>query len=590
MGSDELIAGRYQLLAKLGSGGQGEVWRARDVELNRVVAMKRSRADDREQGQRQTRREAVQGAALTHPNVIMVLTSFTEGQDHWVVTEHLESRDLAKIIDQDGTLSAERAARIGEQVAAALAAIHRAGIVHLDVKPANVLVTATGQAKLTDLGIARWAEETDLSGDSLDFTPGYVAPEVAGNAAATSAADIFALGATVYAAVEGQSPWGGAGVRPQGKLARAAACRMDPHHQDGPLGKVLDVLLHKDPWRRPTAEDARAMLAEVADGAELTLRVPSPPPRRRWPVYTALGAVLAVAAAAAVFWPWADSLPEDRLRLLGDPRTVDPCALTEVGALSRFGQAVLDQDYGNFNRCRVLVRMKPDDPADEVSVQVQLQGFPGTSTPTPTATVIAPIHRPAQRGDECERTVHLPDGYRIRVRAEHLRDRPAPLCDMAETLTTGVLQVLTQGQVKRRPTEAPENSLVRLDACALLTRAELSPVIGAAEADPGFADWDCEWVRGSREIQIEFDRRPPLAQRKGGRSVDLGAGVAGLVKPDNDGCEVDIPHRPLSDALGRPMIEVVRLHLRDNTAPGEQLCRSLTELARAVAGRLPRIS
>ncbi|GAA2788018.1 serine/threonine-protein kinase [Crossiella cryophila] len=586
MGSDELIAGRYQLLARLGSGGQGEVWRARDVELNRVVAMKRSRAADREQGQRQTRREAVQGAALTHPNVIMVLTSFTAGEDHWVVTEHLESRDLAKVVDQDGTLSPERAARIGEQVAAALAAIHRAGIVHLDVKPANVLVTATGQAKLTDLGIARWAEETDLSGDSLDFTPGYVAPEVAGNAAATSAADVFALGATVYAAVEGQSPWGGAGVRPQGKLARAAAYRLDPHHQDGPLGKVLDVLLHKDPRRRPSAEDAQAMLAEVADGAELPLRVPPPPRRRRWPVLTAVGTVLAVVAAAAVFWP-SESPPEDRLRLLGDPRTVDPCALTEVGALNRFGQAVLDQDYGNFNRCRVLLRLRPGDPADEVEAQVQLQGYPGPHTPTPTATVIAPVQRPAQRGDECERTVHLPDGHRVRVRAKHRQDRPAPLCDVAESLALGVLSVLNQGQVRRRPTETAADSLRGLDACALLTRAELAPLIGAAEADPGFGGWDCEWVRGRREVMIEFDRRPPLAEKKGGRRIDLGAGVEGLLDPDKEACEAVVPHRSLSDSGGHPMLEVVRLYLRD-AAPGETLCPQVTELARAVAGRLPR--
>ncbi|WHT16811.1 serine/threonine-protein kinase [Crossiella sp. CA-258035] len=582
MGSDELIAGRYRLLAKLGSGGHGEVWRARDVELNRVVAMKRSRADDGERGRR-TRREAVQGAALDHPNVVTVFTSFTEGEDHWVVTEYLESRDLAKVIDEDGPLAPERAARIGEQLAAALAAIHRAGIVHQDVKPGNVLLTATGQAKLTDLGIARWAEETGDSEAGSDFTPGYVAPEVANRKLATSASDVFSLGATLFAAVEGQSPWGGSG--PQGQLALAGACLLEPHHQDGPLGRVLDVLLHKDPRRRPSAEAARAMLAEVANGLELTIRVP-PPARRRWPVCTAAAA--AVLVAAAVFWPKAGSPSEDRQRLLGDPRTVDPCALVEASALSRFGQPVRDEDYGNFNRCRVLVRMKPDDPADEVSVQVQLQGYPGASTPTPTATVIAPIHRPAQRDDECERTVHLPDGYRIRIRAEHLRDRPAPLCDMAEALTTGVLQVLTQGQVKRRPTEAPENSLARLEACALLTRAELVPVIGEAEADPGFGDWDCEWVRGSREVMIEFDRKPPLAQRRGGRSVEFGAGVDGLVKVDEDGCEADIPHRPLSDALGRPMIEVVRLHLRDNTVPGEQLCQPLTELAKAVAARLPR--
>ncbi|MCO1580681.1 serine/threonine protein kinase [Crossiella sp. SN42] len=585
MGSDELVAERYRLLAKLGSGGHGEVWRAMDTDLKRVVAMKRSRADDRERGRR-TRREAIQGAALDHPNVVTVFTSFTEGEDHWVVTEYLESRDLAKVIDEDGPLAPERAARIGEQLAAALAAIHRAGIVHQDVKPGNVLITATGQAKLTDLGIARWAEETGDSGAGSDFTPGYVAPEVANRKLATSASDVFSLGATLFAAVEGHSPWGGSGVGPQGQLALAGACLLEPHHQDGPLGTVLDVLLHKDPRRRPSAEAARAMLAEVANGLELTIRVP--PPRRRWPVYPAAAAAVLVVAAAVVFWPTPDPPPEDRLRLLGDPRTVDPCALVEAAALSRFGQPVLDNDYGNFNRCRVLVRMKPEDPAEEVSVQVQLQGYPGPSTPTPTATVIAPINRPAQRGDECERTVHLPDGYRIRIRAEHLRDRPAPLCDMAETLTTGVLQVLTQGRVKRRATEAPENSLVRLEACALLTRAELSPVIGEAEADPGFGDWDCEWVRGSREVMIEFDRKPPLAQRKGGRSVDLGAGVDGLVKADSDGCEADIPHRPLADVQGRPMIEVVRLHLRDNTAPGEQLCPPVTELARAVAARLPR--
>ncbi|MGW0520376.1 serine/threonine-protein kinase [Crossiella sp. NPDC003009] len=580
MGSDELIAGRYRLLAKLGSGGQGEVWRARDVELKRIVAMKRSRVADREQ----IRREAIQGAALDHPNVISVLTSFTEGEDHWVVTEYLDSRDLAKIVREDGRLAPERAARIGEQLAAALTAIHRAGIVHQDVKPANVLVTATGQVKLTDLGIARWAEETGDREGASDLTPGYVAPEVANRQIATSASDVFALGATLFAAVEGQSPWGGSG--PQGQLARAGAYDLEPHHQDGPLGKVLDVLLHKDPRRRPSAEAARAMLAEVANGLELTIRVP-PSPRRRWPVYPAAAAAVLVVAAAVVFWPRAGSLPEDRVHLLGDLRSADPCALVDPAALSRFGQTAMAGDYGSFNRCDVLVRPKPDDPADEVVAKVRLLGYAGVNTPTPTATAIGPIARPALKGDRCERVVHLPDGHRIRVEAEHRQDRPAPLCDMAEALTNGVLLALHQGQVKRRPTEAAANSLLRVDACALLSREDLAPVVGEAGADPGYGNWNCEWVRGRREVLIEFDRKPPDTGKRDGKRVELGAGVEGVVAADDDGCEADIRHREQVDGAGHPVVELVRLHLRDQP-PREPLCAQLTELARAVAARLPR--
>ncbi|MBB5857629.1 protein kinase [Amycolatopsis umgeniensis] len=267
---DRLIAGRYRLDERIGAGGMGVVWRATDQDLGRVVALKRSQAGDTGQ----IRREARIGAGLHHPNVITVFDAVIDGDERWLVMEYLPSRSLADIVDTDGPLPPGQVAKIGAQLGVALAAMHDKGMVHCDLKPGNVLVAEDGTAKLADLGIAQWAEVTRTGGDLDGGTPGYLAPEMAKGEHAGAAADVFSLGATLFAAVEGVSVWGDATSGPFVQRKRAMAYTLEPMRQAGPLAPALTELLRRKPAGRPSAFRAAELLAEFSDGVVTFRPVP----------------------------------------------------------------------------------------------------------------------------------------------------------------------------------------------------------------------------------------------------------------------------------------------------------------------------
>ena len=204
----------------LGSGGMGSVWRAHDQQLDRVVALKRAHPGVDDPDGRRLRREAQTGARLHDPHVVSIFDVVTDGDDHWLVLEYLPSRSL----DDLGKLPPDQVARIGVQIASALQAVHAAGIIHRDLKPANILVAADGTAKLADFGISRrlWAEAT-LTDSSTVGTPNHLAPEVANGNDPTTASDVFSLGAVLYTALEGHSPFGD-DPNPLAVLRRAARC------------------------------------------------------------------------------------------------------------------------------------------------------------------------------------------------------------------------------------------------------------------------------------------------------------------------------------------------------------------------------
>ncbi|MFC0111872.1 serine/threonine-protein kinase [Kibdelosporangium aridum] len=232
MRSGDVIAGRYRLEDAVGAGGMGMVWRATDLELRREVALKQASSGNGEE----TRREARIGAGLHHPNVIVVFDVVVEGDQRWLVMEYLPARSLADICQADGPMAPSLVARVGAQIATALSAMHAKGMVHRDVTPSNILVTDDGVAKLADLGIAAWGQVT-LTGTARDAgTPGYVAPEVLDGHGATSASDLYSLGAALSAAVEGHP------------------------RLDGRLAGVLSALTDPDPDRRPTAAKAAQLL------------------------------------------------------------------------------------------------------------------------------------------------------------------------------------------------------------------------------------------------------------------------------------------------------------------------------------------
>jgi len=277
-GTGRLIAGRYRLLGKLGQGGMGTVWRAKDETVDREVAVKEPRIPDhlpeRERANvfERMRREARAAARLDHPAVVTVHDVAVVDGRPWIVMELVRGRSLGAAL-QEGTLGAREAARIGLEVLGALEAAHSAGILHRDVKPDNVLLGTGDRVVLTDFGIARIEGETNLT-DTGGFvgSPEFIAPERVLGQRPGPASDLWSLGVVLYAATEGVSPFRRSNT-PATLQSVLNATPAAPGAADGPLAEAINGLLDKDPGRRPDAARVRALL-------ERTVRPPRPEPAR----------------------------------------------------------------------------------------------------------------------------------------------------------------------------------------------------------------------------------------------------------------------------------------------------------------------
>jgi len=279
-----VIAVRYSLRDEIGRGGMGIVWRADDEVLGRTVALKRvgMSPGGASPDLRRAEREARLAARLNHPHVVAVFDLATEGDEQWLVMEYVESRTLAQLVRDERRLTPDRAASLLAQAADALAAAHGAGIVHRDVKPSNILVTPAGQVKITDFGIARANADATLTSTGLvSGSPAYLAPEVAAGETATTASDVWALGATLFHALEGRPPYD-AGGNVMGALYRIV-------HEEPPrtsraewLAPLLEATMAKDPEARWPMRRVLATLqqgpAAADDSTRLLTRTSSPPP------------------------------------------------------------------------------------------------------------------------------------------------------------------------------------------------------------------------------------------------------------------------------------------------------------------------
>jgi hypothetical protein len=274
---DTVIGGRYRLEERVGAGSMGAVWRGTDELLNRVVAVKQLLLqpgapgfDGQTSGYGDARerieREGRLAARLQHANTIGVYDLVLHDEVPWLVMEYLESRTLGGLLTEEGPLEPRRAAEIGRQIADGLAAAHAAGIVHRDIKPSNVLIGLDGTVKITDFGVSRAADDVQLTRTGLIAgTPAYLAPEVARGQTPTPASDVFALGSTIYASVEGTPPFG-LNDNAYAMLYTVGGGEVRPPQRAGALTGTLMWMLDKDPDRRPTAAQARDELALVAAG------------------------------------------------------------------------------------------------------------------------------------------------------------------------------------------------------------------------------------------------------------------------------------------------------------------------------------
>ncbi|OLT11809.1 hypothetical protein BJF78_25995 [Pseudonocardia sp. CNS-139] len=273
------MAGRYRMRELVGRGGMGSVWRATDELLGREVAIKQIRTDlqpaaEAAVARERTMREARIAAALHHPNVVSIFDVVIDGGQPWLVLEYVPSRSLGSILSEYGALHPAHVGTIGMQIAAALAAAHAAGIVHRDVKPDNILIASTpgqgdavgwpGTVKLTDFGVSHaTATPTLTSTGVLTGTPAYFAPETARGEGTDARSDVYSLGATLYAAVEGRPPFDAGDDNVLALLARIAQGGAPAPRRAGPLTAVLQQLTADDPAVRPTAEQARYALQQI---------------------------------------------------------------------------------------------------------------------------------------------------------------------------------------------------------------------------------------------------------------------------------------------------------------------------------------
>jgi serine/threonine protein kinase len=244
------IGNRYRLDERIGAGAMGAVWKATDELLNRTVAVKEllaaavpARGGALEESRQRILREGRIGARLQHPHVISMFDVVVHEDSPWLVMEYLPSVSLAQRLAQDGPMAPREAADIGSQVADGLAAAHKAGVVHRDIKPGNVLLGDDGRVKLTDFGVSRAVDDVQLTRTGLIAgTPAFLAPEVARGQDPTSASDVFALGATLYAAVEGGPPFG-LDDNAYALLHKVATGEVEPPKQAGELTDVMMRLM-----------------------------------------------------------------------------------------------------------------------------------------------------------------------------------------------------------------------------------------------------------------------------------------------------------------------------------------------------------
>ncbi|GAA4687072.1 Serine/threonine protein kinase [Promicromonospora umidemergens] len=645
MNAGDVVGERYRLERRLGAGGQGEVWEASDLNVfEQRVALKRAHAIDVE-GDRRLEAEAEKLARIRHPNVVRVHDVVRDGDSRWIVMELLSGTALADC----GRVSALDAARYGAQLADGLAAAHAEGILHRDVKPSNVLITEDGVAKLVDFGLARskHSATTLTSADAIAGTPGFVAPEALDPGRPyTAASEVFALGATLFHATEGTTPWGAGSVTEL--IVRTSTEEVRSSRRAGDMTAVLARMLSRNPKDRPGLTAARDELRLIADG-----HGPSPAPasqhRLRILVAGAIALVLVVAGVVtapllADGQPDAASSPstspseagsrtrapkpspkpsaedaseakatpapeprateqepaektepapeaEARAALTqrafaGGEKSADPCGLLGTRALGAFGGTRLDTDNDVFNQCEAVVTGSGTESAVKLTLYRGVEDLSGDQGTLNGLPVYRDDH---ELPESCDRDLVV-DDYRVAIDAMQ-RDGESDLCGMAETAARRAAALISAEKIPSRAA-ARAGTFLGLDACALpgadALRAALS-VDDLPSSRSAYGAWDCVWDGDdSREVRLFFQREEPLGSDEGERVTYSGHPVFLQGDRWEEGCLASVVGNQGKSPDGDGQVaELVRVHVTGGESSTDELCEATEEVARSVAAALP---
>ncbi|MFF3325709.1 protein kinase [Streptomyces sp. NPDC002889] len=431
-----VIDGRFELEARLGGGGMGMVWRARDLVLDRAVALKEVRPSDPGLAEydpeaaamlrARVLREARALARVDHPNVVTIHHVVDGGglTYPWIVMELVTGGSLQDRLEK-GPMAPVEAARLGREVLAALRAAHDVGIQHRDVKPANVLLRPDGRPVLTDFGIAAIRESTVLTATgSIIGTPDYMAPERISGDDGGPGSDLWSLAMMLYVAVEGNNP-----LRRGTTLATLAAVlseELPPPRQAGPLTGVLAAVLVKDPAGRPDPESVDRMLAAVVEGGQnaasgtggptaTSYRLTPPPGGPSVPA--GFGPPVGYGPAAGFGPP----TPQDGMPYPGTPPTTYPAGPTRQtpppppsGGRAKRRVAIASSVAATALAGVLVWSLLPDDGEKGRETASNSPGGPsvtGSRTPAPTPT---PTPTPSQAAAKSK--LLTPDGIRTAVK------------------------------------------------------------------------------------------------------------------------------------------------------------------------------
>jgi hypothetical protein len=413
---------------------------------------------------------------------------------------------------------------------------------------------------------------------------------------------VFSLGATLYAAVEGRSPWGDGADGPFSQLQRAAKGSPIPYQHARQLAPLLDALMEPDRANRPSAAEAAGLI----QGRDLPRRSWQRRlrPVRRWAILTAVAAVVVVGAVLLASFLPRGSAPlaatPNPIGLGSDPTTADPCALIPADALREFGEAFVDPEVRNFASC--VISSTLEDGSGMVQSALEITGPEEYPSRPVEPGRLGEIERSDERENSCERAVTLPDTNRLTITTFRIRAaEEARLCGFTESLIQDVLAVLSKGPPPRRA-ELPAYSLEKVDACTLVDATEAGQALGKPGDPPvpDFGNWGCTWEAGASELSAKFTREWPIEGDKswGGKVIKVGNRNARLI-PDSDNpasCTAMVvhwlytPRLPVLKGTEKKREEVVSVELVDTTAPNSAaVCAKTTAAAEAVVRRLPDV-